>query len=187
MASTQEIPFDRVTGRVKWFNSKAGYGFITATNGQKMGTDIFVHHSSIVLATEQYKYLVQGEYIEFSMAYTPGATHEYQASDVSGINGGKLMCETRHEFRQNRTEYSSSHSEEPKTPRGSPQTDRGPRSVKPYTENSRIRGSGPREDTNTQYTLIVKKSPTKPYTKPYSQTSSSVQVRPPRPDRTHSA
>jgi hypothetical protein len=24
---------DRLTGRVKWFNNKAGYGFITATDG----------------------------------------------------------------------------------------------------------------------------------------------------------
>jgi cold shock CspA family protein len=35
------------TGRVKWFNSKAGYGFITVTDGPKSGTDVFVHHSAI--------------------------------------------------------------------------------------------------------------------------------------------
>jgi cold shock CspA family protein len=36
---------ERFTGRVKWFNNKAGYGFITATDGPNSGTDIFVHHS----------------------------------------------------------------------------------------------------------------------------------------------
>ena len=34
-------------GRVKWFNNKAGFGFITVTDGPQSGTDIFVHHSSI--------------------------------------------------------------------------------------------------------------------------------------------
>ena len=55
-------------GCVKWFNNKAGYGFITVTDGSKAGSDIFVHHSSIQIDTEQYKYLVQGEYVEFSLS-----------------------------------------------------------------------------------------------------------------------
>jgi len=86
-------------GRVKWFNNKAGYGFITVTDGPKSGSDIFVHHSVIVVSSEQYKYLVQGEYVQFKMVSTPGGVHECQAGDVSGINGGKLMCETRRDFR----------------------------------------------------------------------------------------
>ena len=48
-------------GIVKWFNNKSGYGFITLKTGPIEG-DIFVHHSSLSVNTEQYKYLVQGEY-----------------------------------------------------------------------------------------------------------------------------
>lgn len=90
---------EKFTGRVKWFNNKAGYGFITVTDGPKSGSDIFVHHSSIKVDSEQYKYLVQGEYIEFSLSTVASDKHECQATEVSGIKGGKLMCETRNETR----------------------------------------------------------------------------------------
>ena len=90
---------EKFTGRVKWFNNKAGYGFITVTDGPKSGSDIFVHHSSIKVDSEQYKYLVQGEYIEFALSTVASDKHECQATDVSGIKGGKLMCETRNESR----------------------------------------------------------------------------------------
>jgi CspA family cold shock protein len=96
---------DRFIGRVKWFNNKAGYGFITVTDGHKAGSDIFVHHSSIKVDAQQYKYLVQGEYVEFALSSVPSGDHEFQASDVSGIKGGKLMCETRHELVATRTSY----------------------------------------------------------------------------------
>uniref|UniRef100_A0A6C0I9W8 CSD domain-containing protein n=1 Tax=viral metagenome TaxID=1070528 RepID=A0A6C0I9W8_9ZZZZ len=90
---------DKFTGRVKWFNNKAGYGFITVTDGPKSGSDIFVHHSSIKVDSEQYKYLIQGEYIEFALSTVASDKHECQATDVSGIKGGKLMCETRNDIR----------------------------------------------------------------------------------------
>jgi len=94
---------DRFIGRVKWFNNKAGYGFITVTDGPKAGSDIFAHHSAIKVDAEQYKYLVQGEYIEFSLINTTSDKHEYQAGDICGVKGGKLMCETRREVRSFRT------------------------------------------------------------------------------------
>ena len=89
----------RHIGRVKWFNNKHGYGFITLNDD---GSDIFVHHTGILVSSEQYKYLVQGEYVEFTLDKTEGGSHEYQAGKVSGINGGKLMCETRRDFKQTR-------------------------------------------------------------------------------------
>ena len=98
-------PVSRLTGRVKWFNNKTGFGFITAlsdSEGVKEGSDVFVHHSAIKVAQEQYRYLSQGEYLEFvlSKLTASGAAeskHEFQAVDVSGIKGGKLICETRWE------------------------------------------------------------------------------------------
>ncbi len=86
-------------GRVKWFNNKAGYGFITVTDGPKSGNDVFVHHTAIAVANQQYKYLVLGEYVEFSLASIQGGRHEFNATDVRGIKGGKLMCENRSDFK----------------------------------------------------------------------------------------
>ena len=93
------ISAEKLTGRVKWFNNKAGYGFVTVTDGPKSGSDVFVHHSSIKVDSEQYKYLVQGEYTEFTLSSVASDKHEFQAAEVCGIKGGKLMCETRNETR----------------------------------------------------------------------------------------
>ena len=98
--STDKATSERFTGRVKWFNNKAGYGFITVTDGSRSGSDIFVHHSVIGVGSQQFRYLVQGEYVEFDLVpTTQGSTHEIQASSVCGIKGGKLMCETRNEYK----------------------------------------------------------------------------------------
>jgi CspA family cold shock protein len=85
----------RITGRVKWFNSKAGYGFITACEGDLVDKDIFVHYSSIKSEASHYKYLTQGEYVDFSLTKPTNEKHEYHAVDVSGVKGGPILCETR--------------------------------------------------------------------------------------------
>jgi CspA family cold shock protein len=123
---------ERFTGRVKWFNNKAGYGFITVTDGSKAGSDIFVHHSSIKIDTEQYKYLVQGEYVEFCLSSVSTGDHEFQAGEVSGIKGGKLMCETRNEMRTQRTQHQGHEGQTDGTwtPSGKP---RKPRTDAPAT------------------------------------------------------
>ncbi len=96
-------------GRVKWFNNKAGYGFITITDGQRSGEDIFVHHSGITVDSEQFKYLVQGEYVEFHISATAeGAKHPTQATSVTGVKGGKLMCQTRNDNRKEKKETNKS-------------------------------------------------------------------------------
>jgi cold shock CspA family protein len=94
----------KLHGRVKWFNTKKSYGFIiVSTESQWKGTEIFVHHSAICVGVSQYKYLVQGEYVEFQLVKLNNGTHEYQASNVSGIDGGKLMCETIRETKSVKT------------------------------------------------------------------------------------
>jgi len=100
---------ERLVGCVKWFNNKAGYGFVTVTGDcSQKGNDIFVHHSGIGVSNQQYKYLVQGEYVEFSISPTQKGDHAIQATNISGISGGRLMCETRNELKQSRTTYKSS-------------------------------------------------------------------------------
>jgi cold shock CspA family protein len=79
---------ERKTGCVKWFNSRKGYGFITAGS-----EDVFVHHSSI--GSVGYRYLVPGEYVEFSVADVPNKQNAVMAVDVTGIDRGPLMCVTR--------------------------------------------------------------------------------------------
>jgi CspA family cold shock protein len=109
-------------GRVKWFNNKTGYGFITVTDGQRSGNDIFVHHSAINVEG-QYKYLVQGEYVEFSIVDTATEKHDCQAANVSGIKGGKLMCATRHENNVARSAYKKeSKGKEQSAPTSTPTT-----------------------------------------------------------------
>jgi cold shock CspA family protein len=108
---------DKYIGQVKWFNNKAGYGFITTTDsdGEK---DIFAHYSTIQASNAQYKYLVLGEYVEFQMTKSVNESHEYQATSITGINGGRLMCETRQLNRATSTEERPNP--RPRTPRGPP-------------------------------------------------------------------
>ena len=149
-------PSVRLVGRVKWFNNKAGYGFVTVSDGDRAGSDVFVHHSCVLVSSEQYRYLVQGEYVSFNLTHTPGGAHEYQAGDVSGINGGKLMCETRREFRQTRSTYGKSADEETEGVKP-------PRSTRPpRAEGSapRARGSGPRE--GGEWTMVKEGKDKKP-------------------------
>ena len=56
MSSTDE----RLTGQVKWFNNRTGYGFITLIDGEHKGKDIFTNFSAVNVSDSQYKFLVQG-------------------------------------------------------------------------------------------------------------------------------
>ncbi|MDD5006165.1 MAG: cold-shock protein [Candidatus Omnitrophica bacterium] len=52
-------------GKVKWFNSQKGYGFITPENGK----DVFVHHTAI--QGSGYKSLEEGQEVEFEIEKGP--------------------------------------------------------------------------------------------------------------------
>ena len=87
----------RLTGVVKWFNNKSGFGFITVCQESHPlhSKDIFCYYKSLRIVNLQFRYLVQGEYVDFTLVKAAVEPHEYQAVDVTGVQGGPLMCETR--------------------------------------------------------------------------------------------
>lgn len=81
---------EKYVGQCKWFSDKLGYGFLTICDGDKKGTDIFSHHSGIKPLNSNYKTLKKGEYVEFNIV---NGLNGLQAVNVTGINGGALMCD----------------------------------------------------------------------------------------------
>ena len=51
-----------MNGRVKWFDSKKGYGFIIAEDGK----EIFVHYTGII--KEGFKALSEGQEVEYELS-----------------------------------------------------------------------------------------------------------------------
>lgn len=102
MSDSEETIKSGIVGKVKWFNNKAGYGFITVSDEcEYNGNDIFVHYTAINVTNSQYKYLVQGEYVQFDIVKSTSGPHKYKSMTVTGIKGGELMCETRSFSRPN--------------------------------------------------------------------------------------
>lgn len=73
----------KVTGHVKWFNTKSGYGFIKKDSD---GADVFVHHSSITATNSNS--LADGEEVQFDVI--EGAKG-LEARNVSGPGGGDVV------------------------------------------------------------------------------------------------
>lgn len=107
------------TGRVKWFNRTAGWGFVTIVEGSNestssfIGNEIFVHWKNLETDKQQYCYLVNGEYITFTISFNQDSQHPYQAQSVRGIARGPLMCETRNE-RSSNLDLSEDNNRRPK-------------------------------------------------------------------------
>lgn len=70
----------KLTGTVKWFNAKNGYGFITRSDN---GEDVFVHLSGISRPNPRhaFKSLCDGEIVEFNT----------MATNVTGIDGKPVI------------------------------------------------------------------------------------------------
>jgi CspA family cold shock protein len=52
------------SGKVKWWNNKSGFGFIS----QEQGQDVFVHHTDVV--GNGFKVLTPGEDVTFELVPT---------------------------------------------------------------------------------------------------------------------
>ena len=147
--SDTETTTVRQTGCVKWFNNSAGFGFITTVDGDNKGDDVFVHHTGLTVSSEQYKYLVTGEYVTFSLSKSDNTEHPFQADDVRGICNGKLMCETRHESRQSRG--------------GAPVNTSRSEVTNNMGHHVRVRGQGPREGLREgEEWLLIKRKVSRP-------------------------
>lgn len=140
----------RMTGCVKWFNSKTGYGFITVSDDSKK--DIFVHYSNMKVNGLQYTYLVQGEYVEFDLAETEGENtkHTHQAVNITGIRGGPIMCETRYLNHMSQASGEEESSERKPRQVSSVQRLRAPRAPRA--------SSSAKFDNEEGYTKVVRKS-----------------------------
>lgn len=66
-----------MVGKVLWFNSPKGYGFIKGENGQ----EVFVHYSAI--QRDGYKMLTENEPVEFDIENGP--TGRPQAANVKRV------------------------------------------------------------------------------------------------------
>ena len=55
------------TGKVKWFSSKKGYGFITPDDGE---SDVFVHYTA--LESSGVNTLTEGQQVNFEVAKNKG-------------------------------------------------------------------------------------------------------------------
>jgi cold shock CspA family protein len=152
---------DVTSGRVKWFNNKAGYGFITVndceTNEER---DMFVHHSEIKVEQTQYKYLVQGEYVEFVIgAISRDNKIDAHATNVRGINGGKLMCETRNEVRSYRATQAPERPQSAR-PTRPPRQETSARQQETTARPSRQQESSGRQETSARRPRLAEEDQT---------------------------
>jgi len=105
-SNTPAVTVGTYLGRVKWFNSKLGYGFITTTLDRDEH-DIFIHQSNIHPTQSRYRTLREGEYVSLNVSES-GETR--QAIDVTGVNGGPLNCDLERNMRNTRKSHSESES-----------------------------------------------------------------------------
>lgn len=86
--TTTSSPQPRTLGRIKWFDNRKGFGFLTRLEDN---VDIFLHFSSITVGDGVYKTLMEGEYVEFDVKQDDSGKN--LAVDITGPRRGPLLCE----------------------------------------------------------------------------------------------
>lgn len=74
----------RLLGKVKWFDMKKGYGFITPIDGSGVDGEVFVHQSNVISATG-FRTLYDGLDVAFSCR--TGKLGKAEAFDVCMADG----------------------------------------------------------------------------------------------------
>lgn len=85
------ITIGKHIGRVKWFNNKKGFGFITIISEVNKDKDVFVHQSNVIPLNSTYRTLSIGEYVSLDIS----EDDKEQALQVTGVYGGELQCDVR--------------------------------------------------------------------------------------------
>mmetsp|Transcript_12329 Transcript_12329/g.17938 ORF Transcript_12329/g.17938 Transcript_12329/m.17938 type:complete len:143 (-) Transcript_12329:242-670(-) len=75
---------DSITGHVKWFDSKKGFGFITPSDGSG---DVFVHQT--VINSDGFRSLAEGEEVLYNIKTDPSGRRS--ADNVTGPDGGYVQ------------------------------------------------------------------------------------------------
>ena len=76
---TDPIRLENITGNVKWFDSRKGYGFIVGPDGQ----DIFVHYSKI--DGDGYRVLEDGAEVNYDAEKTDRGWHASRVVRVAPV------------------------------------------------------------------------------------------------------
>lgn len=88
---SEDIKYGNETGKVVWFDSRKGYGFIKViTPGLYCtGSELYVHYTDI--KTDGFKKLLPGECV--SMDVVSQENEKLKCSNVSGLYGTELLSD----------------------------------------------------------------------------------------------
>jgi cold shock CspA family protein len=89
----------KITGTVKWFSSRKGFGFVAPTSDNAPSKDeIFVHHSGLQMVEGAYRTVAEGTEVEFETEKDENG--KLKAVNVTGVGGAPLVPPKREKRRQ---------------------------------------------------------------------------------------
>ena len=104
-----DISTERMTGRVKYFNSKKGLGIRgNIFDDEENQKDYFFHFRSIVPLSDNYRvYLKTNEYVEFQLDTVEHSdpSKRVVAVDITGLNRGPLLMDAPRIHSTRRTDF----------------------------------------------------------------------------------